>query len=217
MPRKPKYTREELLQAALEITRESGLQEVNARTLGARLHTAPATIFTHFESVEAIRLETIVEARKVYNRYLEAGLKLTPELKGAAMAYIHFAMDEPTLFSLVFMRKTETMTFDDFLGDDGHRDELVALCRKVFKLNAEDAEWFYRNAWIYGHGIASACACGVASFTDAELAEMIGVYTRGMLLSLRAGKDERSKVIPGTDVEIPGTLEDYLGLTGTEA
>ena len=55
MPPKPKFTKEELIQAALELTREGGLELVVARNLGKKLNTAPSTIFTHFDSVEEIR------------------------------------------------------------------------------------------------------------------------------------------------------------------
>ena len=47
MPPKPKFTKEELVQAALELAREGGLEMVVARNLGQKLATAPSTIFTH--------------------------------------------------------------------------------------------------------------------------------------------------------------------------
>ena len=61
MPPKPKFTKEELIQAALELTRESGLETVVARNLGKKLDTAASTIFTHFDSVEDIR-QAVVES-----------------------------------------------------------------------------------------------------------------------------------------------------------
>ena len=55
MPPKPKYKKEELIEVALKLTRESGIDAVVARNLGKKLGVAPSTIFTHFESVEEIR------------------------------------------------------------------------------------------------------------------------------------------------------------------
>ena len=47
MPPKPKFTKEELIKVALELTREGGIDSVVARNLGKKLNTAPSTIFTH--------------------------------------------------------------------------------------------------------------------------------------------------------------------------
>ena len=55
MPPKPKFTKEVLIQAALELAKEGGLEMIVARNLGKKLDTAPSTIFTHFNSVEEIR------------------------------------------------------------------------------------------------------------------------------------------------------------------
>ena len=42
MPPKPKYTKEELIKVALELTRESGIDAVVARNLGNKLSVAPS-------------------------------------------------------------------------------------------------------------------------------------------------------------------------------
>ena len=46
MPPKPKYTKEEIVAAAYEITREKGIDAVVAREVGRRLNTSSSPIFT---------------------------------------------------------------------------------------------------------------------------------------------------------------------------
>ena len=70
MPPKPKFTKEELIKVALELTREGGIDSVVARNLGKKLNTAPSTIFTHFDSVEEIRKAVVEASRKLYNAYV---------------------------------------------------------------------------------------------------------------------------------------------------
>ena len=95
MPPKPKYTKEELIEAALELTRETGMDAVVARNLGSKLQVSPSTIFTHFGTVEEIRHAVLEAARVLYNEYVEEGLRMNPPLKGFGMQYIRFAMEEP--------------------------------------------------------------------------------------------------------------------------
>ena len=57
MPPKPKYTKEEIIQAAFELTREKGIDAVVAREVGKRLNTSSSPIFTVWSSMEQLKGE----------------------------------------------------------------------------------------------------------------------------------------------------------------
>ena len=114
MPPRPKFTKEELIQAALELAREGGLETIVARNLGKKMNTAPSTIFTHFDSVEEIRQAVMDAAREIYNGYVEEGLNMVPPMKGFAVQYIRFAMEESSLYSMLFMNKRDDFKYVDF-------------------------------------------------------------------------------------------------------
>ena len=48
MPRKNRFTREEILASALDLTREKGIAAVTARGLGERLGTSSKPVFGQF-------------------------------------------------------------------------------------------------------------------------------------------------------------------------
>ena len=54
MPPKNKFTRDEIIQAALGIVREAGLAGLTARSLAERLQSSPKVIFGQFENMEDI-------------------------------------------------------------------------------------------------------------------------------------------------------------------
>lgn len=43
-------------------------------------------------------------ARKKYEEYVEAGLKMLPPFKGFGMMFVQFAIDEPEMFKCLFMK-----------------------------------------------------------------------------------------------------------------
>ncbi len=45
MPPKPKFTRKEILQAAIDITRKEGFNSISARVLGKKLGSSSKPIF----------------------------------------------------------------------------------------------------------------------------------------------------------------------------
>ena len=51
MPPKPKFTKEEIVTAALNITREKGIDAVTAREIAAKLGSSARPIFTVFRNM----------------------------------------------------------------------------------------------------------------------------------------------------------------------
>ena len=210
MPPKPKFTKEELIQAALELTREGGLEMVVARNLGKKLNTAPSTIFTHFNSVEEIRQAVIEAARAIYNGYVEAGLQMVPPMKGFAVQYIRFAMEESNLYSVLFMNRREGFKYVDFIINEGHYERIITAAEDNFSINREQAEFVYHNLWAYAHGIAVMSATGVCNFSLEEISQMLGMACRSFLIGMKLPRDAREGVMPQKGGVMPGNIESYV-------
>lgn len=210
MPPRPKFTKEELIQAALELTREGGLEMVVARNLGKKLNTAPSTVFTHFDSVEEIRQAVIEAAREIYNGYVEEGLQMVPPMKGFAVQYIRFAMEESNLYSVLFMNKREGFRYVDFIINEGHYEKIITAAENDFSLNREQAEFVYHNMWAYAHGIAVMSATGVCDFSLEEISQMLGMACRSFLIGMRVPRDERESMMPKAGGVIQGSIESYV-------
>ncbi len=210
MPPRPKFKKEELIQAALELTREGGLEMVVARNLGKKLNTAPSTVFTHFDSVEEIRQAVIEAAREIYNGYVEEGLQMVPPMKGFAVQYIRFAMEESNLYSVLFMNKREGFRYVDFIINEGHYEKIITAAENDFSLNREQAEFVYHNMWAYAHGIAVMSATGVCDFSLEEISQMLGMACRSFLIGMRVPRDEREGMMPKAGGVIQGSIESYV-------
>ena len=212
MPPKPKFTKEELISAALALTKEGGLEMVVARNLGKKLNTAPSTIFTHFDSVEEIRQAVIDAAREIYNGYVEEGLKMVPPMKGFAVQYIRFAMEESNLYSVLFMKRRDGFKYVDFIINEGHYEKIITAAEDNFSLNREQAEFVYHNLWAYAHGIAVMSATGVCAFSLEEISEMLGMACRSFLMGIKAPLDAREAVIPTVGGNMEGSIESYIAV-----
>ena len=115
MPPKFKFTREEIIQAALDLTRESGIAAVTARGLGAKLGSSVKPIFSLFENMEEVQNEVLKAAEKLsqvrIRETMESGQY--PPYKASGIAYICFAREEKELFKLLYMRDRSRETFDE--------------------------------------------------------------------------------------------------------
>lgn len=211
MPPKAKFTREEIVAAAVDVIREKGLEAITAQEMGRRLGTSTRPLFTYFSTLEELRAAAAAQARRIYNGYAEEGLSMTPAFKGFGMAYIRFAREEPSLFRLLFMGKADPADLADVLDREGHLPLIRKTVMETFRLDRAQADWLYENLWIYAHGLAAFCASGAVQVTEEAVAEKIGTLCRALVMSLSAPEDPRTAILPGQDTVIPGSVTDYIG------
>ncbi|MCM1156363.1 MAG: WHG domain-containing protein [Roseburia sp.] len=190
MPPKAKFSREEIIQTALKMTRESGPEAVTARELGNRLNSSARPVFTVFQNMEEVMIEVMKAAKAVYKEYISEGLKETPAFKGVGRAYVRFAMQEEKLFQLLFMREQkEKRGLDSILtAIDDNYEAILQSVRDGYGLEEQEALRLYQNIWIFTHGIATLCATGVCQFTEEETDERLTEVFTSLLMKVKKEK-----------------------------
>ena len=156
MPPKCRFTREEMIQAALDLTAEKGVGALTARGLAQRLGSSAKPIFGLFANMEEVQQEVVKAANLRYQEYLRQDMSAGryPPYKASGMAYIRFAREQKELFKLLFMRDR---THEEKAA--GYELEaLLGLIQKNMGLSRDDAYRFHLEMWIYVHGIATMIA-----------------------------------------------------------
>ena len=191
MPPKCKFTREEIIQAALDIARSEGIAAITARALGTKLGSSPKPIFSVFENMEEVQAEVLKSARALYAGYVQTGLHQENAFKGVGTQYILFAIKEPKLFQLLFMsEQSREIPVSGILPViDESYDLILQSVQDGFGLDKKDSEWLYRHLWIYSHGIAVLCATNMCSFTAEDISRMMTEVCVGLLKELKRAKE----------------------------
>ena len=184
MPPQAKFTKEKVLDMAFCIMREKGIDTVTARELGRRLGSSARPIFTVFENMEEVKALVVLQAKKLYGRYVEEGLKNQIPFKGVGIAYIRFAMEEPLLFQLLFMKPPgDARDISGILPviDDNYNDILRSV-QEPYGLDRAQAERIYQHLWTYTHGIATMSATGLCRYTMEQIEERMTEIFKGLLI-----------------------------------
>lgn len=175
MPPKQKFTKDEIVTAALKLLRENGMEALTARALGDALHSSARPIFTVFDSMADVRAEVMTAAQEMYNQYIREGLKEQHPFKGTGKAYIRMAKEEPNLFRLLFMSKNvQTPNMGDLMQYvDSVSMNITDAAKDTFAFDSSKAQKIHHHLWLYCHGIAVLQATGVCKFTDDEVDAML--------------------------------------------
>ena len=189
MPPKAKFSREEIIDAAINIVREDGFDALTSRALGTKLGSSARPIFTVFQNMEEVQQVVIITAKQKYREYISKGLSQDLAFKGGGLEYILFSINEPKLFQLLFM--TEQPQIPDLTGvlpliDDSY-EQILRSIQSGYGIDKSSAEILYRHLWIYTHGIATLCATNMCRFTDEEIGSMIRQVCISILKSIKAG------------------------------
>lgn len=177
------------------MTRERGIESVVARELGKRLGTSSSPIFTAFKNMEELQMEVRKMAMKKFEEYVQNAVNYVPAFKHVGMRMIQFAVEEPKLFQLLYMREHgESQKYEDLIGELG---DTVEVCLEVMErdyvLTRPEAEQLFRQVWLHTFGICVLVAGKVCHFTEAEISEMLSFEFQGSLTLIKSGK---FKVIP---------------------
>lgn len=157
MPPKFKFTKEEIISAALDITRQNGISAVTARALAAKLGSSVKPIFGLFQNMEEVQSEVLEAANALYNKYISESMSAGkyPPYKASGMAYICFAKEEKELFKLLFMRDRTNERIEERREDVR---PILEVIKKNLGLSEDEAYIFHLQQWVYVHGIATMIA-----------------------------------------------------------
>lgn len=176
MPAKKQITKEYILDAALAIVRESGMEGLNMRNLAGRCGCSTQPLYLSFSGVEEIKAELNKRILTIFNDFIreEIDSGRFPEYKAIGMGYIDFARQERELFKYLFMRDRTKV---GCIGEDSF-DRDVMVIMKNYGLYEDAARRLHAEMWVFVHGIATMYATGYLDWDWETVSVMLtDVYT----------------------------------------
>ena len=188
MPPKPKFTKEQIVQTALEVVSQKGVDALTAKELGDALGSSARPIFTVFNSMKEVQDEVRAAAMRRFESFAEQKLPGMPLFKQVGMQMVLFGAREPKLYQLLFMQENRNaVSFDDVFGELGPTAETcINLIRDAYNLGEAEARLLFENVWIYTFGVGALCATRVCQFSERKLGEMLTSEFQAMMLLVRS-------------------------------
>ena len=177
MPPKVKFKKESIVNAAYEIVRKNGWQDLSARSIAKELKSSTRPIYSHLRSMENLEEAVVKKAMALLEEYIRTP-RTGDKWLDQGYGYVLFAKREKYLFKAIFDEKHNHL-YKKFsaeifrkLGEDLSDDP-------DFKVLSEEHQTNMRKVrWVYVHGLASLLA---NSFefdeykTEEELAHLIKI------------------------------------------
>ena len=185
MAPKNKFSKEEMVEAAMRVVRAKGIAGLTAKTMADELGTSTQPVFTAFGSMDTVRQEVYAAAVRVYDGYVDAGLKENIPFFGVGMQYIRFAREEPELYRFLFLTRTQDQEYSA-MKSMRHLQELVRpTLVSIYHITAEEADLYFRDLWFVVHSLSTLIVTGDCPYSDREIAQILTGFSISIFKSIK--------------------------------
>jgi AcrR family transcriptional regulator len=161
--RRPALTRDAIVAAAVALVREEGVDALSMRSLATRMGVTAPAFYGHFSGRDdLLRACAQVGYDELETRFSATGP--TPPLElvwASSRSYVHFAIEEPELFGLMFLFRPDAIEID---VDNEHRGASTVFDAMIANLDAAiaagdlgpgDPLAYGLALWAAVHGVAT--------------------------------------------------------------
>lgn len=168
MSARRKIEKKDIIDVCLKITREEGMEALNARKIARTLGCSTQPLFYLYENMDEIKEDMLLEISRLFNQALLKSNYNQPVYKDIGVNYISFAKEEPEFFKIMFQGEMQKDAFD-FIDLTGSSSKIFETISKQTGLSLENAKKFHLKMWLYVNGIASLVANKTIQFSDEEI------------------------------------------------
>lgn len=190
MPPKAKITKEMVIDAAFQVAREAGAENINARTVAEKLGCSTQPVMYHFATIEELKRATYTKTDWYHTEYLMNADQEEPMLS-IGLNYIRFAVQEPNLFRFLFQSGYAVENSLLEMIDSEELLPVLSAMRSAMQVSLEQTKEVFLTLALFVHGYASIIANNSLEYDEKLIAvHLKRVYT-GAVLALQEENYEK--------------------------
>lgn len=193
MPPRVKVTKEMVRDAAFEIVRESGHENLNVRTIADRLGCSTQPVLYNYRTMEEIRDAAYEKVDEYHTAYIMPKETDKDPMLALGLNYVRFGHEESNLFRFLFQTdKFRGMDMDDLMNDPDLA-AVISIMARGLGVDVKEAGQMFRTFFCAVHGIASLLANNAMDYDEEESKKMLESVFYGMAASGKADKNVKTE------------------------
>lgn len=173
MPPSVKFTKEEIVNAALQVVREKGTAALTTRQIAAVLGVSTRPIFTYFQNMQQVQEAVRQAAQALYHSYIKKGLEQVHPFIGLGEQYIRFATQEPELYRLLFLPLAPGSENKAMEEMERTQNLVLEFLQQIYQLDEAAAKRFFRDVWLVAHSLAALIVTNCCPYSPEEIRQIL--------------------------------------------
>lgn len=186
MPPKAKIIKKMIIDAAFDVARETGGENINARTVAKKLNCSTQPVMYHFAKIEDLKQAVYAKLDWFHAEYLmniekpQEGIML-----GIGLNYIRFAIEEPNLFRFLFQSGFAVENSLLEMIDSEELKPVISVMQEAMGMSVEQTKEVFLTISLFAHGYASIIANNSLEYDENLVVTHLERAFRGAVLSVQ--------------------------------
>ncbi len=186
MPPKAKITKNMVVDAAFDVVREEGAENINARTVAKKLNCSTQPVMYHFATIEELKRAVYAKTDRYHTEYL---MNIYEQPKGVMLGiglnYIRFAIKEPHLFRFLF--QSGFAVENSLLGmiDSEELKPVISAMQEAMGMSMAQTKEVFLIISMFAHGYASIIANNSLEYDEELVTSHLEQAYRGAVLAVQ--------------------------------
>ncbi len=185
MPPKARITKAMVTDAAFEVARSHGIENVNARTVSQRLGCSTQPVMYHFARIEDMKRAAYEKADRFHTEYLMRVAPGQNVMLGIGVNYIRFAVEETNLFRFLFQSGFALENSVTQMIDSPELEPVLSAMQAGMGLDRERTKAVFLTLAMFVHGYASLIANNGLEFDEEAVKAHLTSAYRGAILAAK--------------------------------
>lgn len=183
MPPKARITKDMVIDAAFEVARRAGAENINARTVSKELNCSTQPVMYHFATIDELKKAAYQKADRYHTEYLmRIANPRESVMLGIGLNYIRFAVEEPHLFRFIFQSGFVESSLPEMIDSEELAPVLSAM-QEAMGMNSEQTKRVFLTIAMFAHGYASIIANNSLEYDEKTAAADLERAYRGAVLA----------------------------------
>lgn len=186
---KQKITKEMVVDAAFELARIGGIEQVMVKNIAEKLGCSVQPIYSYCKNMEGLRKDVAKQAQQLIQQYVADHIDKNDLFRSTGRAYIQIAKEEPNIFKLfIFQERKNISSLDDFYYSQANPQMAQAIANHL-DISIERAKQLHLDMLIYTIGIGAIFAVTTPGI---PIDEIYSQQERAYQIFLKTGLEEKN-------------------------
>lgn len=183
LPTTTRITKEMILNAAFDITRNEGIEKLSNREIAKKMNCSIRPIYYQFKNSEELYKELYNKINShFYDFIMKNMIGDIPPYKQIGINYIKFAQEETNFFKVLFISPARDVPNTFVATDKNGFAGVIDAIKLSTHLSEKDIKSFHTKMWIFVHGIATLTVSKSVKFTEEQIRDLLSQEFQALML-----------------------------------
>lgn len=170
---KQKITKEMVVEAAFELARNGGLDQVLVKNIAQKLNCSVQPVYSYCNNMEGLRQDVMKRTERFMQEYLASHIDREDFFRSTGHAYVRLAKEEPYIFQMFVMHQREGIASLDDLYQTQTNPHMAEFIADALHISTAKARALHLNMLVYTVGIGTILATTRPGISEEEILSLL--------------------------------------------